>query len=59
MAKVLRCRDVGMDCDYSAHGETEEEIMKQAAEHVRTVHGMEDVPPEVAEKVRAAIHDEQ
>jgi predicted small metal-binding protein len=58
MAKVLRCRDVGMECDYTAHGETEEEIMQQAAEHVRTVHGMEEAPPEVVEKVRAAIHEE-
>jgi predicted small metal-binding protein len=59
MGKVLRCRDVGMDCDYAAHAETEEEILKLAAEHVRAVHGMEEVPLEVVEKVRAAIHEEQ
>ena len=25
MAKVLKCKDVGMDCDFVARGETEEE----------------------------------
>ena len=58
MAKTMSCRDVGPDCDFVARGETEEEIMGQVAEHART-HGMEEVSPEVAEKVRAAIKDEQ
>ena len=30
MAKVLRCRDVGVDCDFVAKGETEEDILQQA-----------------------------
>jgi predicted small metal-binding protein len=58
MAKTMSCRDVGPDCDFVARGETEEEIMGQVAEHARTAHGMEEVPPEVAEKVRSAIKDE-
>lgn len=58
MAKVLRCRDVGMDCDFVARAETEEEILKQAAEHVQTVHNMKEIPEELVEKVRAAIRDE-
>jgi len=58
MAKVLRCRDVGMDCDFVARAETEEEILKQAAEHVQTVHEMKEIPEELVEKVRAAIRDE-
>ncbi|NIS61374.1 MAG: DUF1059 domain-containing protein [Proteobacteria bacterium] len=58
MPKVLRCRDVGMDCDFVARGETEEEILKQAAEHADTDHGMKEIPEEVLAKVRAAIRDE-
>jgi len=58
MAKVLRCRDVGMDCDFEARGETEEEILKKAAEHAETVHNMKEIPEEVLGKVRAAIRDE-
>jgi len=58
MAKMLRCRDVGMDCDFEARAETEEEILKKAAAHAQTVHNMKDIPKEVLEKVRAAIRDE-
>ncbi len=58
MAKVLRCRDVGMDCTFEVHAETEEEILKEAVKHAQAVHSMKEIPKEVAEKVRAAIHDE-
>ncbi len=58
MAKVLRCKDIGMDCDFVARGETEEEILKLAAEHAGTTHDMQEIPDEVLAKVRAAIHDE-
>jgi predicted small metal-binding protein len=59
MAKTMSCRDVGPDCDFVARGETEEEVMGQVAEHARDAHGLEEVPPELAEKARAAIRDEQ
>jgi predicted small metal-binding protein len=58
MAKVLTCREVGMDCDFVARGNSEEEIMAQAAAHARNDHGFHDIPPEVVDKVKAAIHDE-
>jgi len=56
--KVLRCRDVGPDCDFVARGATVEEIMQQAGVHAKAVHGMTTIPPELAEKVKAAIRDE-
>ena len=52
----VSCRDVGVDCDYVAHGRTEEELFKNAAEHGKSAHKMEQIPPEIVEKVRAAIH---
>ena len=58
MSKTVSCRDVGMDCDFVAKGETNEDIMRQAAEHARTAHNMTEIPPEVADKVRSAIRDE-
>jgi predicted small metal-binding protein len=58
MAKVLRCRDVGLDCEGELRAETEEEIMRQAAEHARTTHSMTEMSPEVVQKVRAAMRDE-
>jgi predicted small metal-binding protein len=58
MAKVLRCRDVGMDCDFEVRATTEEEILRRAEEHAQTAHGMKEIPQEVVAKVQAAIRDE-
>jgi predicted small metal-binding protein len=59
MARRMSCRDVGPDCDFVARGLTDEEVMGQVAEHARKAHGMEEVPPELAEKAMAAIKDEE
>ena len=58
MAKTIRCKDVGMDCDFEARAETEEEILQKVAEHAGAVHDMTEIPAEVLAKVRAAIRDE-
>ncbi len=60
MTKELHCRDVGFDCDAAVTAETEEEIVAQAAEHARTVHGMTDEQindPAFLTSVRESIHD--
>ena len=59
MAKVLRCRDVGVDCDFVTSGATVEEVMQKAKDHASRDHGFADIPPELAEKVKAAIRDEE
>jgi predicted small metal-binding protein len=59
MAKMISCRDVGVDCDFVARGETEEDILRQCAEHARSAHGMDKLPPELAEKVRSGIREER
>lgn len=53
--KHLRCRDVGMDCDFEAHGRSEEDVIQQAATHAARVHGISEITPELAEWVRAAV----
>lgn len=58
MAKVVSCRDVGLDCDFVARGETEEELLQTAAAHGKAEHGMSEIPPEVIERVRSLIRDE-
>ena len=58
MAKVVSCKDAGVECDFVIRGETEQDILRQAAEHARTAHNMTEIPPEVAEKLRGAIRDE-
>lgn len=55
MAKQLRCRDVGMDCNFETRANTEEEILQKASAHARSAHQITEMPPELAAKVRAAI----
>jgi predicted small metal-binding protein len=59
MSKILTCRDVGVDCDFVARGATEEEVMQKAAEHAAKDHGFAEIPPELANKAKAAIRDEE
>ena len=58
MSKVLKCREVGMDCDFEARGETEQLVMQKAAEHAKDVHKIPEITPELATKVKSAIRDE-
>ncbi|MDA2923226.1 DUF1059 domain-containing protein [Acidobacteria bacterium AH-259-L09] len=58
MAKVIKCRDVGVDCDFEARGTTVEEVLQKCRDHARVEHKMEEFPPELLEKVQAAIRDE-
>ena len=55
---TISCRDVGRDCDCVVQGETEEEIMKNAAEHAVKDHGYkeEDIMTyEMKEKIKSCI----
>jgi predicted small metal-binding protein len=60
MAKVLRCRDLGMNCSKEIRAETEEELLKLAAEHGEKDHGISIsmIPPSVLAMVKASIKDE-
>ena len=55
--KTINCREAGFDCDYIVRGETEEEVMKNGAEHAMRDHGMkeEDITPEMKQKIRGLI----
>jgi predicted small metal-binding protein len=59
MAKVLRCKDVGVDCDFVARGATLEEVIEEAKDHARCDHGFQAIPAELVSKVMAAIQDEE
>jgi predicted small metal-binding protein len=54
--KTLSCRDAGCDCDYIAKGETEEEVIRDAAQHGMKEHGktQEDMT-QMQSNLRAAI----
>lgn len=54
----MKCRDVGYDCNYVVKGNSEQEIMQNAAAHAQRDHGMkpEDITEDLKSKVRANIH---
>ena len=57
MSKVLNCGELFPGCAVQAKGETEEEILKQAAEHARRDHGVTQIDAATLANVKAAIQD--
>jgi predicted small metal-binding protein len=57
--KTINCREAGFECDYIVKGQSEEEVMKNGADHVTREHGMkpDDITPQFKEKVRSLIRD--
>jgi predicted small metal-binding protein len=59
MPKTIRCRDAGVDCDFVARGETEEELFRNALEHGRAYHGMKEISKDLQETMRKLIREEK
>jgi predicted small metal-binding protein len=53
--KEFRCGEIVPGCDTRFEGASEEEILEQVAVHAREEHGMDEVPPDVVDNVRARI----
>lgn len=58
MEKVIRCRDVGFDCNGVIKAKTEEEAMRLAGEHAKNVHGLKEITPEIIEKIKSVMIEE-
>ena len=56
MTKIIKCSDVGVDCDWSASANTEEELLKKVQVHAKE-HGFNDIPSELLAKVKASIKE--
>jgi predicted small metal-binding protein len=59
VTKIVDCNKVNpaSGCTHVVRGETEEELLKNAAEHART-HGM-DPTPELLDMVKGFIEDDK
>jgi predicted small metal-binding protein len=53
--KRIACNDVVPGCGFTASAETEDELIAQVVAHAKHTHGVTDVTPELAAKVKAAI----
>ena len=54
--KELRCREVGFDCEGVVRAESEDEVLRQVAEHARKVHGLTEIDESMAQQIRSRIH---
>jgi predicted small metal-binding protein len=59
MAKFLRCTDIIPGCDFVARGETGDEAVARAIEHVRTRHHLRAISPEILAYLVSAVRDER
>lgn len=57
MPKVLKCADLMPDCNFVAEGKDVAEVMAKGAAHAQSAHGISTIPPDLAQKVQAAIKD--
>jgi predicted small metal-binding protein len=55
--KYIACSSVVPDCPFEATATTEEELLKAVAAHASHAHGITEVTPELAAKVKAAIQN--
>jgi predicted small metal-binding protein len=49
------CKDMGMDCPFTASAPTEAELMKKIAEHAKVVHKIDPVPADMMAKIKKVI----
>ena len=50
MARLLKCEDIGIECDYIC-AETDEELLRQAAQYAKAKEGWNEVPGDFRDRV--------
>ena len=58
MTTVVRCKDVGFDCPGVIRAPSQEEALRQAAEHAKTAHGVKELTPDIVAKVKSVMKEE-
>jgi predicted small metal-binding protein len=58
VAKVLRCDAIFLGCGHVVRAESNEELLRLAAEHAKQVHGVNEIDEAMVRRVRAAITTE-
>jgi predicted small metal-binding protein len=57
MTKQIACGDVVSGCSFTAAASDEKELMQKVSSHARDVHGVNEVTPELAARLKAAVRD--
>ena len=53
--KQFKCGDVVPGCQWVTRSDDEQELLADIQTHARDEHGMDEVPPEVADAIRNVI----
>ena len=53
--KEFRCGVLVPGCSAAFEGESEDEVLERIAAHARDEHGMDEVPPDVVDQIRASM----
>jgi predicted small metal-binding protein len=59
MGRVLKCSDVHLGCKFEVRGETEDEILREHAEHAKKEHKLTEIRPEDWESAWKAIREDE
>lgn len=59
MGKIIDCNKVNpaSGCNHVVRGETEEELLRNAAQHAKE-HGIVEVTPDLIDQIKANIEDD-
>jgi predicted small metal-binding protein len=57
MAKSFACKDIGMDCNFRARANNEEDIYKKVGDHAKKVHNIQQMDRDLMAKIGAAIKE--
>jgi predicted small metal-binding protein len=55
--REFRCGEIVPGCSAAFQGETDDEILERVEVHAREEHGMDRIPVEVVDTIRASISE--
>ena len=50
---TFKCKEIGYNCTFEASAVSSDELMAKVLEHVKEMHGVDDIPPEHIRELRA------
>jgi predicted small metal-binding protein len=55
--KTFECGTLVPGCKWHTEAEDAAEVVRRAAEHLRTTHGEQDIRPTMVEQIKARVHE--
>ena len=57
--KSFECGTLVPGCHWHTEAEDSAEVVRRAADHLRTTHGEEEIRPSMIEQIKARVHDKE